>query len=171
MLTSKNPNSYGVSWGPTIKAFTLRTSMSRHATASAITWYHSVSAGVLPDELYTNVRMAYTNRSFSGSRRVPCYNISILSWGWNSERRDGRSAGGCGAANLGDTDNGLVHGASCVAVRILVCRSEILLPITTHMDKSRSKVELGLMVLSLWESEVSVDVIVAWWMSRYVGIV
>jgi len=33
--TSKNPNSYGVSWGPMIKALTFRTSISRQATARA----------------------------------------------------------------------------------------------------------------------------------------
>lgn len=54
----------------------------------------------------------------------------------------GEAASGCGAANLGDANDRLVHGVSFIAVQVLLFRAWRRLRNATHMGDSRSKISV-----------------------------
>lgn len=66
-VTSKKPNSYGVSWGPMMRALTFRTSMSRQATARAKESCELKIHGATVLETMA----AYKDPSFSGGHSAP----------------------------------------------------------------------------------------------------
>ena len=69
-LTSKKPNSYGVSGGPTIRALTFRTSTSRQATAMA----KKLGSQLVSNDISSgsgDKAGAYRDHLTSGSRRAP----------------------------------------------------------------------------------------------------